>query len=115
MSNKEKNPLKYPQLREDLKISKMVNKSSTHYVVKDPLKEKYYRFSDEEWGIIELYNGENTYDDMVEKYNQSHPYSEIDRETLENYRDELDGMKLLFTNQKDMNVMLVEKVREMRE
>lgn len=93
----------------------MVNKSSTHYVVKDPLKTQYFRFSLEEYEIIELFNGERTLKEIVEVYNKNYPNREIDLEIIEDYRNNLEEMNLLTKSKKDMNVMLVEKVKEMRE
>ena len=115
MDQHDKNIFKYPGLRDDLKISKMVNKSSTHFVVKDPLKTQYFRFTQEEYEIIELFNGKRTLKEIVKLYNQKFHNKEIDLEIIEDYRNNLEEMNLLTKSKKDMNVMLVEKVREMRE
>ena len=106
---------KYPKLREDLKISKMVNKTNTHFVIKDPMKESYFRFSEDEMEIISLFNGERTLEQMVEDYNNEHDLSEIDMSVVEEFWNEINGMNLLVKSHDEMNVMLVEKVKEMRQ
>lgn len=106
---------RYPKLREDLKISKMVNKTNTHFVIKDPLKNAYFRFSEDEFKIIELFNGERTLAQIVEDYNKLYDLDEIDEDTVEEYWDHLNSIHLLVKAQEEMNVMLVEKVREMRQ
>lgn len=106
---------KYPKLREDIKISKMVNKTSTNYVLKDPMKNTYFRFGESEWEIIKLFDGSRTLEKIVEDFNKTNDFTEIDLSVAEDYWNDLDGMHLLVKSTDDMNVMMVEKVREMRE
>lgn len=106
---------KFPKLREDLVISKMTTKSGEHYVVKDPLKNSYFRFTAEEWDIIKYFDGEKEKEHMVEQFNRDHEFVEIDLETIDEYWNNLDSLNLLIKSKEDMNVMLVEKVKEMRE
>lgn len=118
MSNKANNPSdhkKYPQLRQDLKISKMVNKQRTHYVIKDPIKNSYFRFKEDEYAIIDLFQGKHTLDELVLDYNIRYPQQEIDRQTIESYFEYLNSIHLLVKSAEEMNVMLVEKVKEMRQ
>jgi putative peptide zinc metalloprotease protein len=106
---------KFPKLRDDIKISKMVNKTRTHYVVKDPLKGTYFRFGEDEWQIIKLFDGSRTLDQIAEDYNKDNEFSEIDSQLVEDYWSNLNDMYLLIRGHEEMNVMLVEKVREMRQ
>ena len=105
----------FPKLRDDLKISKMVNKTSTHYVVKDPLKGTYFRFGEDEWEIIVLFDGTRSLEGILKDYNANNEYAEIDLEGIEDYWNNLNDMYLLVRGHEEMNVMLVEKVREMRQ
>lgn len=105
---------KYPKLRNDIVVSKMVGHGHTHYVVKDPLKDKYFRFTEEEWLIISLFCGEKTIEEIVEHYNQNNKNTQLNKDTLEEYQSHVDSIDLLQKNQKEMNLMLVEKMKEMR-
>jgi len=104
----------YAALRPDLKISKQVSGGKTFFVVKDPIKDKYFRFDKDEWDIISLFNGDNTMDEMVDKFNHTHRYEEIDQSSIKDYRDNLESMNLLQKSRTEHNVMLVEKMKEMR-
>ncbi len=110
-----KNYRKYPALRDDLKISKMKTSGSIHYVVKDPLKEQYYRFSEEEWLVIDYFRGSKTLEEIMAQFNSDHQDMEIDLESVEGYWNHLDSINILQKSQKEMNVMLVEKMKEMRQ
>jgi putative peptide zinc metalloprotease protein len=105
---------KYPKLRNDIVVSKMVGHGHIHYVVKDPLKDKYFRFNEEEWLIIDLFRGEKTTEEIVDHYNQHNKNTLLDQGTLEEYWSHLDSIDLLQKDQKEMNLMLVEKMKEMR-
>lgn len=106
---------KFPKLREDLKISKMVNKTNTHFVIKDPIKNTYFRFSEDEFKIIELFDGNRTLNQIIEDYNKNNEFGQLDEQTVEEYWDHLNSIHLLVKSQEEMNVMLVEKVKEMRQ
>ncbi|MBF0298197.1 MAG: efflux RND transporter periplasmic adaptor subunit [Oligoflexia bacterium] len=100
----------YPRLRSDLKISKMTQRNRTHYVVKDPLKCTYFRFEQEEWDIIKLFDGHKTKEQIVAEYNSE----EVNLDTIKEFQESLDSMNLLQKDQHQTNVMLIEKMKEMR-
>ncbi|MBT3979783.1 MAG: HlyD family efflux transporter periplasmic adaptor subunit [Bacteriovoracaceae bacterium] len=114
MEDKSKDFKKYPKLREDLKISQIKRSGKVGFIVKEPMSGEFYKFESEEWEIIELFNGENTIDDMVEIYNKKHKLDEIEAQALRDFQDGLDGMSLLVKSKVDTNVMLIEKMKEMR-
>lgn len=106
---------KLPGLRDDLVISKMVNKLNITYVIKDPLQTKYFRFRDDEWDVIELFTGKHTLEELILIYNEKFDCESMDLETITDYRDNLESMDLLTKSKKEMNVLLVEKMKESRE
>ena len=61
---------KFPALRADLKVSRQVLSERVTYVVKDPIKNQYYRFDESEWSIISLFDGKSTVQEMVDKSGQ---------------------------------------------
>ncbi|HLD99478.1 MAG TPA: efflux RND transporter periplasmic adaptor subunit [Bdellovibrionota bacterium] len=105
----------YPALRKDLKISRQSYGGEVSYVVKDPLKNQYFRFSKEEWEIISLFDGSKSPQEMIVAFNAAHRDKEIDEETLKSFHENLNSMNLLKKSTRDMNVMLVEKMRELRQ
>jgi len=113
-SNYDEDVVLRPRLRHDLKISRMKQVDRINYVVKDPLKDQFFRFDHEEWKIIELFDSRSTMQEMVEKFNSSHTLDPIDLQTVEDFKGSLDEMNLLEKSKKDTNVMLVEKMKESR-
>lgn len=105
---------KYPALRDDLKISKQVLLEKTSFIVKDPVKGQYFRFDQEEWGIISLFDGKSTLEEIVARFNQSQAEVEIDLELVKDYQESLESMNLLEKSSSDYNFMLIEKMKEMR-
>ena len=107
--------LKYPKLRDDLKISKIVNKKNIGYVIKDSMKDQYYKFSESEWDVISLFIlGKFTLEEMVHEFNSIHKNKSVDLETIKAFQEQLNEMHLLVKSKAEMNVMLVEKMKEMR-
>ncbi len=110
----ETNSSKNPSLRPDLKISKQVLREKTSYIVKDPIKNSYYRFEQGEWSIISLFDGKRSLEDMAKKFNEDNSDTEIDVGTLKDYQKNLESMNLLQKSQKDQNFMLIENMKELR-
>lgn len=106
--------LKYPRLRDDLKISKMVQREKVSWVIKDPIKNAYFKFEKDEWLVISLFDGQKTAEEMVSCFNQKHKLDEIDLDVIKDFKSSLEDMGLLQKNKQETNVMLVEKMKEMR-
>lgn len=104
----------YPKLRTDLKISRAKNQDRINYVIKDPLKGEFFRFEQDEWEIISLFDGEHTLPELVTIYNEKHPLKPIEAQTLIDFQEGLNGMHLLIKSKHETNVMLIEKMKEMR-
>lgn len=106
--------VKFPALRPDLKISRQVQSEKVTFIVKDPLKNEYYKFDESEWRIISLFDGKLTLPEMVSSYAEKNRGLEITLEDIKNYRESLTSIDLIEKSKRDQNVMLVEKMREMR-
>lgn len=115
MEQDKKDPELYPALRKDLKITRQSFGGEIGFIVKDPLKNSYFRFSFAEWQIISLFDGSATLEEFVEKYNESHHDSEIDVETLRAYQSNLQSLNLLQKSTQETNLMLIEKMKELRQ
>ena len=82
--------LKYPRLREDLKISRMVQMEQVTFVVKDPIKQEFFRFDGDEWEVISQFDGSSTLEEIVKKFNSEDHAFEIDLETVKDYKENLE-------------------------
>lgn len=105
---------KKPQLRSDLKISRHVQNDGVHYVIKEPIAQEYFRFPEEEFSVIALFDGSNTPEQIVEKYNYKNPDAQIDLETVKQFYDTLDKAHLIKKSLAEQNLFLLEKKREQR-
>jgi len=64
---------------------------------------------------MSLFDGNRTHQQIVDDYNKDHFQSEIDLDTVKDYQDNLESMSLLKKSKFDTNLMLVEKMKEMRQ
>ncbi len=106
--------LKYPCLRSDLKISKQVLSGKVTHIVKDPVKNTYFKFEDGEWAIISLFDGSGTLKELVQKYEKAHSGMFMDLQSMRDYQESLNGIHLLEKPTKEQNIMLIEKMKEVR-
>ncbi len=105
---------KNPQLRSDLKISRHVQKDGIHYVIKDPMAQEYFRFPEEEYTVVAMFDGSNSLNEIVTKYNRNNPEGEIDLELVKQFFDTLDKAHLLQKSLAEQNLFMLEKMREQR-
>jgi putative peptide zinc metalloprotease protein len=105
---------KLPSLRTDLKISRQVLSGKVGFVVKDPIKGEYFRFSEVEWRIIQIFDGEKTPAEAMADFNSRHPLDPIDVDVIGDFESSLNEMNLLEKSKQEMNVMLIEKMKETR-
>ena len=114
MNNNDEDLKKRPRLRNDIVISRAARSEKTTWVVKDPINEAFFRFDEEEWKVIKYFDGKHTHAQMADAYNSENIDAEIDVETIKDYQDNLESMDLLQKSMLETNVMLVEKMKEMR-
>ncbi|MEK6706360.1 MAG: hypothetical protein AABZ06_11280 [Bdellovibrionota bacterium] len=105
---------KFPSLRADLKVTRQIQSEKVTYVVKDPIKNEYFRFDESEWRIIALFDGSGTMADLMDRYHKENPGLELSLQDLRNFKESLSGIHLLEKPKKEQNILLVEKMKEMR-
>ncbi|MEP6993074.1 MAG: HlyD family efflux transporter periplasmic adaptor subunit [Acidobacteriota bacterium] len=59
-----------PALRKDLVIRRQVRMGDVTWVVKEPTSQNYYNFTDEEYGVMELFDGSRSRAEIAEDYNR---------------------------------------------
>jgi len=57
-------------LRSDLVIKKQIVGKATGYIIKDPVKQAYYRFDEEEYFVLSQLDGKKTVMDVAKAYNE---------------------------------------------
>src|SRR3954469_17982271 len=60
------------KLRPDLVVQPQFYEGMTHYVVKDPIGLKYFRFKIEEYFLLEQFNGKNNLQDVKRAFERKY-------------------------------------------
>jgi len=103
-----------PALREELKISKLIQQGELSYVIKEPDKQAYFHFSEPEYEAMVLFNGTRDLIRIVELFNQFSKRYEYDLEQINTLYESCRDFRLLSRTKEEQNAALLEKVKEER-
>jgi putative peptide zinc metalloprotease protein len=104
-----------PPLRSDLVVKKQTIAHQKSYIaiIKDPVKKKYFRFEEEEYFVLNLLNGVNTADDIVQLYNRQF-YDNLTGDDIEEFIASIRENDLLEKDFSELNTFLYEQLKEQR-
>ena len=74
------NSIIVPPLREEIKASKLVQQGELSYVIKEPDSQAYYQFSDAQYDLICLFDGNRDLQSLMETFNHQSRLYEFDLE-----------------------------------
>lgn len=77
-------PLKL-RVRPDLKVRRHKYHGRPFWVVKEPIGLKYYRFQEEEFAILQMLDGETSYDDLKTQFETEFPPQRITLQDLQHF------------------------------
>ena len=77
-------PLKL-RVRPDLKVRRHKYHGRPFWVVKEPIGLKYYRFQEEECAILQMLDGETSYDDLKTQFESEFPPQRITLQDLQHF------------------------------
>lgn len=77
-------PLKL-RVRPDLKVRRHKYHGRPFWVVKEPIGLKYYRFQEEEFAILQMLDGETSYDDLKTQFESEFPPQRITLQDLQHF------------------------------
>ncbi|MEK6707143.1 MAG: hypothetical protein AAB116_23865 [Candidatus Poribacteria bacterium] len=106
--------IRYPALRSDLIISRQSHRDKVAYIVKDPVKNQYFKFDENEWAVISMFDGTATLEEIVHRYRANHPGLLIDLQTVNDYKDNMASVNLLEKVRREANVLLIERKKQAR-
>jgi putative peptide zinc metalloprotease protein len=104
-----------PSLAAHLVIRRVVRMGEVTWVVKNPEKDAYYTFSDPEWGIIELFDGQRTTAEIAEEYNRLFPNANVDIQFALEYEEMLRNTDLLQRSVAEKSLLLLSRFRTERQ
>ena len=77
-------PLKL-RVRPDLKVRRHKYQGRPFWVVKEPIGLKYYRFQEEEFAILQMLDGETSYDELKTQFEAEFPPQRITLQDLQHF------------------------------
>lgn len=77
------------RLRADLQISEQRFEGKRSYVVKDPVSLRYYRFNEQEYFVVRLFDGQHTMQEIQKEFERSFRPHRLTYEDLESFARQL--------------------------
>jgi putative peptide zinc metalloprotease protein len=106
----------FPRLRPDLIIRRQVyGPDEITYVVKDPITREYFKFPPVTFDIFALMDGQHSFNQIIDKYNETHPLEPIDDAFLSICLEDLKSWDLLEISATEKNLILMERIRTQRQ
>jgi len=105
--------MELPALRSDLIIKSQTIGKQQSYIFKDPVKQSYFRFEDEEHFVLTHLDGRISADDLATAYNEKFD-DEMTGKDMEGFVSSVRSMDLFEKNQEEENTFLYEKMKEQR-
>ncbi|MBK9062566.1 MAG: HlyD family efflux transporter periplasmic adaptor subunit [Acidobacteria bacterium] len=104
-----------PALKKNLIARPQVQMGETRIMVKDPDRSKYYVFADNEWRLIELFDGTRTRPEIAGDYNALYPFDPIDVALVLEYEEMLRKIELVEQSVAERNLQLLAHSKEARQ
>src|SRR3954465_5429352 len=102
------------KLRTDLVVQPQFYEGMTHYVVKDPLALKYFRFKIEEYYLLEQFDGNNTLQDVKKAFERKYRPQTISIEDLTRFVAQLHEAGIIQIDSPEQAKVLIRRRRKNR-
>jgi putative peptide zinc metalloprotease protein len=103
-----------PKLRPDLVVQPQFYEGMTHYVVKDPIGLKYFRFKVEEYFLLEQLDGKRTLQDVKKAFERKYRPQTITIEDLTRFVSQLHEAGIVQIATSEQGTVLVNRYRKNR-
>jgi len=103
-----------PALGSHLIVRRQMQMGEVFWVIKNVETTRYYKFSDGDWGLIELFDGTRTVREIREEYNRRIPGAEVGLDMVLEYQDMLREFEMLEQRGVRRHLALVEKFKTAR-
>lgn len=102
------------KLRPDLVVQPQFYEGMTHYVVKDPIALKYFRFKIEEYFLLQQFDGKNTLDDVKKAFERKYRPQTISIDDLTRFTAQLHEAGIVQIDSPDQAKVLIRRRRKNR-
>jgi putative peptide zinc metalloprotease protein len=103
-----------PRLKDQIITVKQVERGETVYVCKVVDTDNYYRFSELQYGLLKLFDGNRTLEEMAEEFNASTDSFYVDVEFLESFVDNIKELDIVEHSPEEKKALLLERIRDER-
>ncbi len=100
------------KLRPDLVVQPQFYEGMTHYVVKDPIGLKYFRFKVEEYFLLELFDGKNTLLDVKRAFERKYRPQTISVDDLIRFASQLHEAGIAQVDTPEQGKVLIQRRRK---
>ena len=100
------------KLRPDLIVQPQFYEGMTHYVVKDPIALKYFRFKIEEYFLLQQFDGKNTLSDVKKAFERKYRPQTISIEDLTRFTAQLHEAGIAQIDSPDQAKVLIRRRRK---
>jgi putative peptide zinc metalloprotease protein len=104
-----------PGLRKDLVIRRLVQIGEVKWVVKDAQANAYYNFDDGQWGLIQLFDGTRTVEEIHRTYQAQFPKDTIEKSLILEYLEILRGLDFIEKSVAEKNLTLLARSKTARQ
>ncbi len=104
-----------PALRKDLVVRRIVRMGEVKWVAKDPVVTAYYNFDDAQWGLIQLFDGTRTVEEIHRDYQAMFPREPIERALILEHEEILRKIDFIEKSAAERNLQLLAHSRSARQ
>jgi putative peptide zinc metalloprotease protein len=102
------------KLRADLVVQPQFYEGMTHYVIKDPLALKYFRFKIEEYFLLQQFDGKHTLQDVKKAFEKKYRPQTISIEDLTRFVAQLHEAGIILVDSPEQAKVLIRRRRKNR-
>ncbi|MDR0705195.1 MAG: hypothetical protein LBF88_09420, partial [Planctomycetaceae bacterium] len=77
------------RVRSDLTAKRQQYLGRSYWIIKEPIGSRYFRFQEEEYAILRMFDGTHSLDDIKEKFEEEFPPQKISLEELQHFLGQL--------------------------
>jgi len=108
-STARKLPVKY---RPDLTAEKQVALGQTYWILKDPIGQRYFRFQEEEYALLRMFDGRHSLDDIKKEFEKEFPPQKITVDELQHLLGQFHQSGLIIASTPNQGIELLKRSKK---
>ncbi|MDR2754794.1 MAG: hypothetical protein LBC20_03725 [Planctomycetaceae bacterium] len=100
------------RVRSDLTAKRQQYLGRSYWVIKEPIGSRYFRFQEEEYAILQMFDGHHSLDDIKEKFEEEFPPQKISLEELQHFLGQLHQSGLIVASTPNQGHALLKRKKK---